>query len=98
MDITIKELKQKIASNIEVHILDVREEWEHNEAHIEGARHFSLYAIPENIEQLNDWKCKEIVIHCKSGKRSKTAQTILIQNGFKQTLNLVGGFDAWQAK
>lgn len=94
-DITVEELKNKINSGNELFILDVREGWEHEEACIEGSRNFSLYSIPENHDELNDWKEKEIIIHCKSGKRSKTAQQILTQNGFNNTLNLLGGFEAW---
>lgn len=94
-DITVEELKSRIESNDQLFILDVREEWEYDEAHIEGARNFSVYAIPEKHNELNDWKENEIIIHCKSGKRSKTAQQLLTDNGFKNTINLLGGFDAW---
>ena len=95
-DITVEELKSKINSSEELNILDVREDWEYEEGHIEGARNFSLYSIPENHDELNDWKEKEIIIHCKSGKRSKTAQQILTENGFDNTINLLGGFEAWK--
>jgi len=94
-DITVEELKARIDSNEELNILDVREDWEYEESHIEGARNFSVYSIPENHVKLNDWKEKEIIIHCKSGKRSKTAQQILSQNGFSNTFSLLGGFEAW---
>ena len=96
MNITAEDLKAKISSGEILHILDVREDWEYEEGHIEGARNFTLYNIPTQGEELNDWKEKEVIIHCKSGVRSLKAQTLLQQQGFTQTINLLGGFEAFK--
>jgi adenylyltransferase/sulfurtransferase len=37
----------------------------------------------------------EIVVHCKSGKRSLTAIDILQKSGFRNLHNLTGGILAW---
>ena len=38
---------------------------------------------------------QEIVVHCKSGKRSAEICRILIENNFKDVKNLKGGILAW---
>lgn len=96
MNITAEDLKQRIDSGESLNILDVREDWEYEEGHIEGARHFSLYQIPENGDELSDWKDTEVIIHCKSGKRSLNAQSLLTQQGFTNTVNVLGGFEAFK--
>jgi hydroxyacylglutathione hydrolase len=37
-------------------------------------------------------------VHCKSGYRSSIATSLLLRAGFKNVMNVVGGFDAWQAQ
>ena len=37
-----------------------------------------------------------IEVHCKGGYRSLIACSLLQRAGFKQVMNVVGGFDAWQ--
>ena len=39
---------------------------------------------------------RPIAVHCKSGYRSSIACSLLDRAGFKNIINVVGGFDAWQ--
>ena len=96
MDITAEDLKKRIDLGESLNILDVREPWEYDESHIDGARNFSLYSIPTSGEQLVDWKEREVIIHCKTGVRSKKAQHLLNEMGFTNTVNLLGGFEAFK--
>jgi hydroxyacylglutathione hydrolase len=41
---------------------------------------------------------KPVAVHCKSGYRSSIATSLLERAGFHQVMNVVGGFDAWQAQ
>lgn len=95
MDITAEELKRRIDAGEALLILDVREDWEFEEGHINGARNFSLYSIPTQSADLEDWKEKEVIVHCKSGARSKKAQYLLQELGFTNTLSLLGGYEAF---
>lgn len=95
MDITAEDLKNRINAGEALNILDVREEWEFEEGHIEGARNFTLYNIPTQGSNLEDWKDKEIIAHCKTGVRSKKAQFLLTEMGFKNVLSLLGGYEAY---
>jgi len=96
MNITVEDLKARINAGETLHILDVREDWEYEEGHIEGARNFTLHNIPTQGEELSDWKEKEVIIHCKSGVRSLKAQALLQQQGFTNIVNLLGGFEAFR--
>ena len=49
----------------------------------------------EDLEHLRD---EEVIVHCRSGKRSMMACMVLDQMGFTNTYNLEGGILAWQEK
>jgi rhodanese-related sulfurtransferase len=95
MDITIQELKQKLDNKEEFVFIDVREPYEYEEFNL-GAKLIPLGAITHAIDELEDHKEDEIVIHCRSGARSAAAQNVLQQAGFSNVRNLVGGVLAWQ--
>ena len=40
---------------------------------------------------------RPLAVHCKSGYRSGIACSVLQRAGFPNVMNVVGGFDAWQA-
>jgi rhodanese-related sulfurtransferase len=73
-------------------VLDVREPWEWEIAHIAGSRHFPLGELPERINELDG--DAEIVTLCHRGLRSLTAQRLLQGAGFRAR-SLTGGIDAW---
>jgi rhodanese-related sulfurtransferase len=50
------------------------------------------------VEELEDLKDEEVIIYCRSGRRSMMACMVLDQLGFKDTYNLEGGILAWQEK
>ena len=94
MDITVEELKQKLDNKENFIFIDVREPFEYAEFNL-GAKLIPLSEVMARINELESYKNEEIVIHCRSGKRSATAQSWLQQNGFKNVRNLEGGVLAW---
>ena len=78
-----------------LNLLDVREEIEYHTFNI-GGKNLPLSGFQQNIDQLNYNKTDEIIVICKVGLRSETAQNILIQNGYKNVKNLTGGLIALQ--
>lgn len=95
-DITAEELKERLAKGETPIIIDVREDWEHQESKIEGARNLPLGTLPERLDELEEYKDEEVIVHCKSGMRSTSAKAFLQQQGFKQVRNLLGGITAYQ--
>ena len=93
-NIQAEELKSRLEKGEKLNIIDVREEWEYDEKNI-GARNIPLNNLPQHIQALEDLKEEEVIVHCKSGKRSANAQKFLQQQGFKHVRNLEGGIDGY---
>lgn len=97
MDITVDELKEKMEKGDEFVFIDVREEHEYEEFNL-GATLIPLGDVMHAVDDLEENKDDEIVVHCRSGARSGMAQQILEQHGFSNVRNLEGGVLAWQEK
>ncbi len=97
-NITPEELKARMDGGEKLHIVDVREPWEYAEYNI-GAQLIPLGRIQGmQIDELEDLKDKEVIMHCKMGGRSMQACMILETAGFKNVVNLTGGMVAWKQK
>ncbi len=92
-EITPVELKELIDGGNPPVIIDVREPYEYAIGNIPGSKLVPLGIIPEKLSEFDS--ANEIVLHCKSGKRSSEALQILKQAGFKKLKNLKGGILAW---
>jgi rhodanese-related sulfurtransferase len=87
------ELQSRLQANEALFLLDVREPFEFEFAHIADSVLIPLNQIPQRLQEL-DYD-KEVVVICHHGQRSMQAANFLSQVGFKQVSNLVGGIDAW---
>lgn len=94
MDIDVKELKAKMDRGDSFVLLDVREPYENAEFNVGGLL-IPMGEFPAAAEQLEDRKAEEVVVYCRSGKRSATVQYMLQQAGFSNVRNLEGGMLAW---
>jgi rhodanese-related sulfurtransferase len=74
-------------------LLDVREEWEYRQCHIDGSTHIPMASIPERLAELDP--ARETVLICHHGVRSQRVAFYLEQRGFVNLVNLDGGIDAW---
>jgi len=74
-------------------LLDVREPWEYETCHIEGAALMPMHSIPARIDDLDEDAA--IVCICHHGMRSLQVAAYLEQHGFGRLSNLTGGIDAW---
>ena len=94
-DISVQELKKRQADGEALNILDVREQWEYDEENM-GARLIPLSDLPHRLSEIENWKNKELIVHCKSGNRAGQARKFLISKGFTNVRNLLGGLTAYQ--
>ena len=87
------ELKHKMDMGRDFILLDVRDEWEFQVVHLDGAVSIPLGELPRRFGELSPGD--EIIVYCHKGMRSLDAAYLLQQLGFKSILSLVGGIDKW---
>jgi rhodanese-related sulfurtransferase len=94
--INVAELNQKLKNGEKLHLVDVRETFEHDEFNIGGI----LLPLGEirmgDTEKIDHLKDEEVFLYCRSGNRSGQAALILETMGFSNCTNVVGGMLAWQ--
>ena len=95
-NISVEELKARMDAGEKINLIDVREPQEYEEFNI-GGKLIPLGTIQTmQIDEIEDLKDEEVIIHCRSGHRSMIACLFLDTLGFKNTKNLAGGVLAWQ--
>ena len=92
-EISVQELKEKIDKGEDFQLIDVREDFEYQVSNL-GGELIPLGGILIETDKID--KDKEVVIMCRSGKRSAAAVMQLEAQGFTNLYNLYGGILAWQ--
>lgn len=91
--VTVKELDQLMKDGADIQLIDVREPYEVEIAEI-GAEVIPMGTVPQNVEKFS--RKKQVIVHCRSGKRSGDVILWLEANhGFENLYNLEGGILAW---
>ena len=91
-EIAPRELKSRLDRGDDLFILDVREPHEYQICNL-GGHLIPLGELSRRVNELDS--SREIVAHCRSGKRSAEAVEFLRSAGFRKVLNLKGGILAW---
>ncbi|MFN0081080.1 MAG: rhodanese-like domain-containing protein [Ferruginibacter sp.] len=96
-NISVATLKERIANNESVHLLDVREPAERLEFNIGGVFIPLGQVMVMQTDEIENLRNEEIICYCRSGKRSMQAAMMLETIGFTNVVNLDGGMLAWQS-
>lgn len=92
-EVTVQELKKLMDSRADFQLIDVREPHEYDICNLHGEL-IPMSDIPNNVDKIA--KDKQVVLHCRSGKRSGDMLLWLEKNhGFTNLYNLKGGILAW---
>jgi len=75
-------------------VLDVRSQDEYDDGHIAGAIRLEYGEFPEKLASVLPDKDAIILVYCRSGNRSKTASSLLIEAGYTQIMDF-GGIIDW---
>ena len=94
-EITPRELKHRLDKGDDLFILDVREPHEYQICNLNGHL-IPLGELPRRAHELDS--SREIIAHCRSGKRSAEAVDFLRKAGFRKILNLRGGILSWSTE
>jgi len=92
-EVTPKALKEQIDNGRDVVLLDVREPFEYEIAHLNNAKLIPLAQLAAHVNELDT--ARPIVVYCHMGSRSAQAVRLLNGLGFKKAKNLKGGINAW---
>lgn len=90
--ITAEQMKAEVNSGLMV--LDVRKPSEWNISHVKDAVFTPLAEMPGNLNSFD--KAKPYLVHCGGGYRSMMAISLMKKHGFKNLMNIYGGFGAMQ--
>lgn len=93
--LTVHELHTMLAEPLPARprLLDVREPWEFQVAHIDGSELVPMQEIPHKVDELD--RSHPTVVICHHGRRSLQVIAFLERMGFQNLHNLQGGIDAW---
>lgn len=95
--VTYTDLQQKIADKEDIVLLDVRTAEEFNSGHIPTAVLLPYDQIEDKSEKLLNDKNKEIIVYCRSGRRSAIALDMLVKLGYTNVKDF-GGISRWQGQ
>lgn len=91
--ITVTELKKLMDEGADFQLIDVREPYENEAASMNGEL-IPMGEILNHVDRID--RDKQVVVHCRSGKRSASVIMALEQqHGFTNLYNLEGGIMAW---
>lgn len=76
-------------------LLDCRLDREVAAAHIEGATHIPMQALPGRVDELADFEEQKVVVFCHGGVRSLRVTQFLRERGFEDVWSMAGGIDLW---
>jgi sulfur-carrier protein adenylyltransferase/sulfurtransferase len=78
-------------------LIDVREQHEWDESHIEGATLVPQGTLEERIGEIVPDRSRRVVLHCRVGNRSaRAADTLKSELGYENVASIAGGIEAWQ--
>lgn len=93
VELSPKELSERLARGDDFDLIDVREPFEWEIARIAGARLIPLGRLADELPTLD--ATREIVLYCKGGVRSLKAARDLKAAGFSRLCNVTGGISRW---
>lgn len=92
--ISAEAAKKIMDSGEKVVVLDVREQGEYDEGHIAGSILIPYTEIENKAQEMLPDKDKQILVYCRSGRRSKIAAKILSKLGYTNVKEF-GGIIDW---
>jgi len=93
IEISVREVKQRLDRGEKLLLVDVREPHEHAVCHIEGALLIPMGSIPAHLQRLDI--DEDVVCFCHHGMRSLDVANWLRAQGVKSAKSMAGGIDRW---
>ncbi|AFM12390.1 rhodanese-like domain-containing protein [Turneriella parva] len=91
--LSVHDLKKKMDAGEKFLLVDVRNDNELDICKFETALHIPLHLLTARYTELP--QDAEIILTCHHGGRSMQAANFLVNQGYRNVSNLMGGIDAW---
>ena len=79
-------------------ILDVREPKDFNNGHLLNAINIPIENIDKRMDELRNYKSKDIIVYCNTGRKSAEVAEKLVEHGFTDVTNIVDGVSEYDFK
>lgn len=91
-EITIDQARERLKTNPQAMLIDVREDIEWQNGHASEAIHLGKGVLERDIEQVIPDKGREIIMYCGGGFRSALTAEVAQKMGYKNVASLIGGY------
>lgn len=95
VDLAAEVVQHMLVEREDVQLVDVREPYEHEAGHIDGARHVELERVASQAETID--RDRPVVFYCRLGARSGMAANAFRRAGY-DAYSMVGGLERWHAE
>jgi rhodanese-related sulfurtransferase len=92
--ISVLDLAARLRAGEPIHLLDVRQPWEHDLAALPGSQLIPLAELPARAPEVRPAEGAAVVVYCHHGVRSLSGAALLERRGLADVLSLAGGI-AW---
>ena len=89
--VSASELAEKVNSDSNTKVVDVRRPGEYSTEHLDGASHAPLSFLTDYLERLPN---EDFYMYCAGGYRSVIANSILKKHGIHNAIEVLGGYNA----
>lgn len=79
-------------------ILDVRESKDFNNGHLQNAINIPFEDIDKRMDELRNYKSKDIIVYCNTGRKSAEVAEKLVEHGFTDVTSIVDGVSEYDFK
>lgn len=93
-DVDVKAAKAMIDKG-DVVVIDVRTPEEYSGGHLDKAILANINDASFDAKIASVSKTKPVLVYCAAGGRSARASNIMVEKGWKNVSNMLGGFNAW---
>lgn len=95
MEVDCKTVKAKLDAGDDFVFIDCREQDEYDHVRIDGSTLIPMSQMAQRVDELQEHKDRDIIIHCHHGGRSLNVANWLKRQGFRNPLSMAGGIDVW---
>lgn len=92
--VTVSDLETELKAGKPPVVLDVRNQREREDSHIEPSLHIPLNKLKQRWQEIP--QDRRVIIHCARGYRSSIAASLLEERGLRNITDLIGGMAAWE--